>query len=61
MTQLFCIPRGVDFLVLQHRFAGSYIANNQYTLKLAEEALADAKAMNKNLAIRRGNCTPPLL
>lgn len=30
---------GVDFAALRKRFKGAYIANNQYTLKLAEEVL----------------------
>jgi N-ethylmaleimide reductase len=34
----------VDFRVLRKRFAGAYIANNQYTLDLAEETLAAGNA-----------------
>jgi N-ethylmaleimide reductase len=35
---------GVDFAALRKRFAGGYIANNQYTLALAEEVLARGDA-----------------
>lgn len=35
---------GVDFPALRKRFAGAYIANNQYTLDLAEEVLARGDA-----------------
>jgi len=44
VTQLSRDPSGVDFAALRKRFAGAYIANNQYTLKLAEETLAAGKA-----------------
>jgi N-ethylmaleimide reductase len=44
VTQLSRDPSGVDFAALRRRFAGAYIANNQYTLKLAEETLAAGKA-----------------
>jgi N-ethylmaleimide reductase len=44
VTQLSRDPSGVDFVALRKRFAGVYIANNQYTLKLAEETLAAGKA-----------------
>jgi len=37
-------PEGVDFKALRKRFSGAYIANNQYTLKLAEEVLASGDA-----------------
>jgi N-ethylmaleimide reductase len=37
-------PEGVDFLALRKLFSGSYIANNQYTLKLAEEMLEKGNA-----------------
>jgi N-ethylmaleimide reductase len=37
-------PEGVDFKALRKRFAGAYIANNQYTLQLAEEVLAAGNA-----------------
>ncbi|GAN81542.1 alkene reductase [Acidocella aminolytica] len=43
-TQLSRDPSGVDFVALRQRFNGAYIANNQYTLKLAEETLAAGKA-----------------
>jgi len=43
-TQLSRDPSGVDFLALRRRFSGAYIANNQYTLKLAEEMLAQGNA-----------------
>jgi len=43
-TQLSRDPSGVDFLNLRRRFSGAYIANNQYTLKLAEETLAQGNA-----------------
>jgi len=35
---------GVDFFALRKRFAGAYIANNRYTLALAEEVLSEGKA-----------------
>jgi N-ethylmaleimide reductase len=35
---------GISFPALRHRFAGAYIANNQYTLDLAEAALAKGHA-----------------
>jgi N-ethylmaleimide reductase len=44
VTQLSRDPSGVDFFALRQRFTGAYIANNQYTLKLAEETLAAGKA-----------------
>ena len=44
VTQLSRDPSGVDFVALRERFSGAYIANNQYTLKLAEETLAAGKA-----------------
>ena len=44
VTQLSRDPSGVDFLALRTRFSGAYIANNQYTLKLAEETLAAGNA-----------------
>jgi len=44
VTQLSRDPSGVDFYALRQRFNGAYIANNQYTLKLAEETLAAGKA-----------------
>jgi N-ethylmaleimide reductase len=37
-------PKDVDFLALRKKFAGSWIANNQYTLKLAEEMLEKGNA-----------------
>lgn len=37
-------PEGVDFSVLRQRFSGAYIANNQYTLDLAQEVLAKGNA-----------------
>jgi N-ethylmaleimide reductase len=37
-------PEGVDFLALRKRFSGAYIANNQYTLKLAEQMLEQGNA-----------------
>jgi N-ethylmaleimide reductase len=44
VTQLSRDPSGVDFLALRKRFSGFYIANNQYTLKLAEEMLGKGNA-----------------
>lgn len=44
VTQLSRDPSGVDFVALRKRFSGAYIANNQYTLQLAEETLAAGKA-----------------
>ena len=38
------VPEGVDFRMLRKRFTGAYIANNQYTLALAEETLANGDA-----------------
>lgn len=38
------VPDGVDFQQLRKRFAGAYIANNRYTLDLAEKTLANGKA-----------------
>ena len=38
------VPDDVDFPALRRRFSGSYIANNQYTLELAEQMLAENKA-----------------
>jgi len=38
------VPDDVDFHALRKRFAGAYIANNQYTLELAEKTLADGDA-----------------
>jgi N-ethylmaleimide reductase len=38
------IPGGVDFLSLRRRFRGTYIANNRYDQKLAEEALESGRA-----------------
>ena len=38
------VPDGIDFRELRKRFSGAYIANNQYTLDLAEETLANGNA-----------------
>jgi N-ethylmaleimide reductase len=38
------VPEGVDFSALRKRFSGAYIANNQYTLDLAEKVLARGDA-----------------
>ena len=38
------VPDGIDFQKLRKRFSGAYIANNQYTLELAEETLANGDA-----------------
>lgn len=38
------VPDDVDFPALRRRFSGAYIANNQYTLELAEQMLAEDKA-----------------
>ena len=38
------VPDEVDFPELRKRFGGAYIANNQYTLKLASEMLAKGEA-----------------
>ncbi|MGF6771920.1 N-ethylmaleimide reductase [Paraburkholderia sp. GAS199] len=35
---------GISFTELRKRFGGAYIANNQYTLSLAEKTLADGNA-----------------
>ena len=33
-------PEGVDFPALRRRFDGAYVGNNQYTLEMADEAVA---------------------
>ncbi len=38
------VPDDVDFHALRKRFSGAYIANNQYTLDLAEKTLAEGDA-----------------
>jgi N-ethylmaleimide reductase len=38
------VPDDVDFPALRKRFAGAYIANNRYTLELAEEVFAKGDA-----------------
>ncbi len=38
------VPDGVDFPALRRRFSGAYIANNMYTLELAEKILAKGDA-----------------
>jgi N-ethylmaleimide reductase len=38
------VPDDVDFPALRKRFSGAYIANNQYTLVLAEKVLAKGDA-----------------
>ncbi len=38
------VPDEVSFAELRSRFSGAYIANNQYTLELATEALAKGEA-----------------
>lgn len=38
------VPGGVDFLALRRRFRGTYIANNRYDKKLAEDALESGRA-----------------
>ena len=38
------VPDDVDFPALRKRFSGAYIANNQYTLDLAEKVLAKGDA-----------------
>ncbi len=38
------VPDDVDFPALRRRFSGAYIANNRYTLQLAEEVLAKGDA-----------------
>ena len=37
-------PPDVDFATLRRRFAGAWIANNNYTIELAEKAIAEASA-----------------
>ena len=44
VTQLTRESPDVDFASLRRRFSGAYIANNQYTLDLAEQALAHGDA-----------------
>lgn len=43
-TQTSRDAKGVDFLALRKRFAGAYIANNQYTAEMAEQAIAEGRA-----------------
>jgi N-ethylmaleimide reductase len=38
------VPDEVDFSLLRRRFSGAYIANNQYSLDLAEKVLAQGDA-----------------
>ena len=38
------VPDGISFPILRKRFSGAYIANNQYTLDLAEKVLAAGDA-----------------
>ncbi len=38
------VPATVDFSKLRKRFSGAYIANNRYTLALAETTLAEGDA-----------------
>lgn len=38
------VPDTVDFADLRRRFSGAYVANNQYTLDLAEQVLAAGEA-----------------
>ena len=38
------VPKEVDFAALRRRFSGAYIANNQYTVPLAEKMLAQGDA-----------------
>ena len=38
------VPDDVDFHALRKRFSGAYLANNQYTLELAEKTLAKGNA-----------------
>jgi N-ethylmaleimide reductase len=38
------VPDDVDFAALRRRFSGAYIANNQYTLDLAEQVLEKGEA-----------------
>ena len=38
------VPEEIDFPALRRRFSGAYIANNQYTLAMAEAALARGDA-----------------
>ena len=38
------VPDEVSFAELRSRFSGAYIANNQYTLELAAEALSNGEA-----------------
>ena len=38
------VPPDVDFVAMRKRFQGIYIANNEYSLEMAEEALTDDKA-----------------
>jgi N-ethylmaleimide reductase len=38
------VPEGIDFRSLRKRFSGAYIANNQYTLELAEATLSNGDA-----------------
>jgi N-ethylmaleimide reductase len=44
VTQMSREPNGIDYPALRKRFSGAYIANNNYTGKLAEQTLADGNA-----------------
>ncbi len=44
VTQMSRDPAGIDYPALRKRFRGSYIANNQYTRKLADETIAKGNA-----------------
>ncbi len=44
VTQMSREPNGIDYPALRKRFSGAYIANNNYTGKLAAQTLADGNA-----------------
>ena len=44
VTQMSRDPNGIDYPALRSRFGGAYIANNNYTLELADKTIADGNA-----------------
>ncbi len=44
VTQMSRDPNGIDYPALRRRFKGAYVANNNYTLELADQTIADGNA-----------------
>ena len=44
VTQMSRDPNGIDYPALRKRFTGAYIANNNYTLDLANKTIAEGQA-----------------